>query len=325
MKTLLQLLLFAAIASAHTLQITGVSVRIEGNSTTVQVVAHLPILGGADPAIELPRRLQLSLGGTLFRATTSSLTRDAENDTVTWTGREDRTAGSVTMLAPIFPDHAEDSTLVLVYRDGEVVDKTMLNPSHPSAIVGENTVAVIRRFIEMGIFHILTGADHIFFLLGLILAGGTVRRLLGIVTAFTVAHSITLTLTVLGIASLSPRLVEPIIALSIVVVGLENLFRRSRDNAELRVWLAFGFGFFHGFGFAGSLAEVGLNRQALGWSLASFNVGVEIGQACILAIVLPLLALIRRKSESAANLVTKFASIVIAIAGAVWFVARVWE
>ena len=79
------------------------------------------------------------------------------------------------------------------------------------------------RFVRMGIFHILSGPDHILFLLGLILAGGTVRQLMGVVTAFTLAHSLTLSLTALGVASLSPRLVEPLIAFSIVVVGVENL------------------------------------------------------------------------------------------------------
>jgi hydrogenase/urease accessory protein HupE len=146
---------------------------------------------------------------------------------------------------------------------------------------------------------------------------------MGVVTAFTLAHSLTLSLTALGAASLSPRLVEPLIAASIVVVGLENL-RQRRSAVAWRIWLAFGFGFFHGFGFAGALAEVGLPKQTIGWSLASFNAGVEIGQACLLALVLPALAAIRRRSPNAGQLVTRFASVGIALAGTIWFVGRMW-
>lgn len=183
-------------------------------------------------------------------------------------------------------------------------------------------MAVVRRFVGMGILHILTGPGHILFLLGLVLAGGTVRQLFGLVTAFTLAHSLTLSFIALGIASLSPRIVEPTIALSIVAVALENLFHTNSD-IKLRIGLAFGFRFFHGFGFAGALAEVGLPRQAIGWSLASFNVGVEIGQACILLLVLPLLMLVQQRSKSMRGLVTRYASVTIAFAGVFWFVGRV--
>jgi hydrogenase/urease accessory protein HupE len=196
-----------------------------------------------------------------------------------------------------------------------------LTPAHPSGSEGERLFSVIRRFISMGIFHILSGPDHILFVLGLILAGGSTRQLCGVVTAFTLAHSLTLSLTALGIASLSPRVVEPVIAFSIVVVGLENLLRR-KPLFPLRIGLAFGFGFFHGFGFAGALAEAGLPAHAIGWSLASFNTGVEIGQGFILLVVLPVLFVMRQKNEHGSRLFTQFASVAIALAGAVWFADR---
>jgi hydrogenase/urease accessory protein HupE len=179
----------------------------------------------------------------------------------------------------------------------------------------------------MGVLHILSGPDHILFVLGLILAGGTLRQLIGLLTAFTLAHSITLSLTALGIASLSPRIVEPVIALSIVAVALENLLRRNgeRPGADyrIRISLAFGFGFFHGFGFAGALTEAGLPQQAIGWSLAAFNLGVELGQGTILLAVLPMLHAIARYSPTGRQRTTRYASIAIAIAGAVWFVERI--
>ena len=312
-----------ALAAAHTLQITGVTLRLDKTGTEVTVVAHLPMLGAADPATEIPRRLQMQLDGRAFLPTKTTLDRDPTLDTVTWTGRTDLPAGSVLVASPIFPEHPEDTTIVLTYRDGALIDRAALSPAHPTAVLGENAWAVVRRFIQMGVMHILSGPDHLLFLIGLILAGGTARRLLAIVTAFTLSHSLTLSLTALGFASLPSRLVEPMIALSIVVIGLENLLRRQ-TGLEFRIWLSFGFGFFHGFGFAGALAEVGLPRQALGWSLAAFNVGVEIGQACILLLVLPLLMRIHRKSERAATLVTRFASIGITLAGVVWLAGRVW-
>lgn len=310
------------IAQAHNLQVTGVVVHADDQCTTVTVMVHLPLLGTADPAIAIPRRLHLRLDGAEFRPANASVVRDASNDTVTWSAREERHADTIVVESPVFPDQPGDTTVVLVYRGERLVDRMALNPAHPSATVGESMMAVVRRFVGMGILHILTGPDHILFLLGLVLAGGTVRQLFGLVTAFTLAHSLTLSLTALGIASLSPRIVEPIIALSIVAVALENLVH-ANSGINLRIGLAFGFGFFHGFGFAGALTEVGLPHQAIGWSLASFNIGVEIGQACILLLVLPLLVLVRQRSESMRGLVTRYASVAIAFAGAFWFVERV--
>lgn len=321
---LLLCIALAVSASAHSLQLTGITVRIDGQRTEVNVVAHVPLLLGADPSAAIPLRLQLQLDGKPFHPSGAPVIKaDPLSDTISWTASESRAAGAVVVSAPMFPERADDTTVVLVYRNGQLLDRTALNPAHPSAIIGESVFAVLRRFIQMGIGHILSGPDHILFVLGLILVGGSARRLLGIITAFTLAHSLTVSLTALGLTSLSPRLVEPMIALSIVVVGLENLLRK-KTNFEVRAWLAFGFGFFHGFGFAGALTEVGLPRQAIGWSLASFNIGVELGQACIVLVALPILIAIHRKSKQAAALFTRFASVVIACAGAVWFVARVW-
>jgi hydrogenase/urease accessory protein HupE len=221
----------------------------------------------------------------------------------------------------MFADYPGDMTIVLVSRNGQVVDRTVVDRSSPSAILAETGRVVFRRFVEMGIHHILSGLDHVLFVVGLLLMRGTLRGLLGIVTAFTLAHSITLSLTALHLASLPSRLVEPVIALSIVAVGAENLFHRTVDF-ERRAWFAFGFGFFHGFGFAGALAEAGLPHQAIPLSLASFNIGVEIGQACIVLVAVPLLRLLARFNPMLSNAVTRYASVGITAAGVVWFVQR---
>ena len=148
-------------------------------------------------------------------------------------------------------------------------------------------------------------------------------RLLGIVTAFTVAHSVTLSLAALDLVNLPASLIEPVIALSIVYVGIDNLMV-GQGSRDLRAWTAFFFGFVHGFGFAGVLKEFGLPSQALGWSLFSFNLGVEIGQACIVVVVAGLLMTLRKRWPALDRRIVVLGSIVVILAGAYWFVERVF-
>ena len=113
----LVLLALASLASAHTLQLTGITVRIDANGTEVNVVAHVPLLLGKDPAINIPQRLQLQLDGLPFRpASPPTLKADPLSDTISWTAREGRAAGAVVVSAPLFPDRPDDTTVVLVYR-----------------------------------------------------------------------------------------------------------------------------------------------------------------------------------------------------------------
>ena len=171
----------------------------------------------------------------------------------------------------------------------------------------------------LGIEHILTGYDHLVFLLGLVLVGGRLRSLLAVVTAFTLAHSITLALAALGIWTPSGRLIEPAIALSIAYVGVENFFVK---NAEGRWRITFPFGLIHGFGFAGALAEVALPRAQLAPALFLFNLGVEAGQLAVLLVLLPILAWLRKQAWFARHGV-RAVSAVIVCAGVAWFVERV--
>ena len=157
---------------------------------------------------------------------------------------------------------------------------------------GHSAASSIIAFFRLGIEHILTGFDHLLFLLALILGGGRLASLFAIVTAFTLAHSITLALAVLDVVSLPPWLVEPVIALSIIYVAAENIFFR---RAASRRWaVSFGFGLVHGFGFAGALLELGLPNGALVGSLLSFNFGVEAGQGMVIGILVPTLVWLRR-------------------------------
>jgi hydrogenase/urease accessory protein HupE len=152
--------------------------------------------------------------------------------------------------------------------------------------------AGILAFFRLGVEHILSGFDHLLFVFALILRGGSLASIFAIVTAFTVAHSVTLALAVLDVVTLPPRFVEPVIALSIVYVAAENIFF---ERAASRRWLVgFVFGLVHGFGFAGGLLELDLPADALIGSLVSFNLGVEAGQAMVIAALAPLLAALRR-------------------------------
>ena len=142
------------------------------------------------------------------------------------------------------------------------------------------------EFIRLGVKHIFLGYDHLLFLLAILIVGGRSSSLLKIVTSFTVAHSLTLSIAALGWLEVAPRWTESAIAFSVAYVGIENLFLRSVDH---RWKLTFFFGLAHGFGFASVLRELGLPTRGLIASLLSFNVGVELGQLIVAVCLLPLI------------------------------------
>jgi hydrogenase/urease accessory protein HupE len=178
---------------------------------------------------------------------------------------------------------------------------------------------VAKRFVKLGVEHIWTGYDHLLFLLGLLIAADSLRTMLFVVTGFTVAHSITLSLAALGLVHISPTIVEPAIAATIAFVGVENFFH---PPARRRVLVTFVLGLVHGFGFAGMLQELGLPRSALATALVSFNGGVELGQATVVAVALPVLLQLRRFPGWQRRVVPAL-SIFVAAAGIFWFVQRV--
>jgi hydrogenase/urease accessory protein HupE len=174
-------------------------------------------------------------------------------------------------------------------------------------------------FLRMGFEHILVGVDHLVFLVALILVGGRLRATALVVTAFTVAHSLTLALSVLGVFALSSRLVEPAIALSVAYVGAENLFIKEIDK---RWRLTFFFGLVHGCAFASALSEVAIPRSNIAGALFMFNAGVELGQIAIMALLLPVVFALRRIDGFARRVVPAL-SLLIVLVGLGWFVERV--
>ena len=176
-------------------------------------------------------------------------------------------------------------------------------------------------YIRYGFVHIVPlGLDHILFVVGLFLLSPRVKPLVLQVSSFTFAHSLTLGLGVLGVLSVSPALVEPLIALSIVLVGVENMV--SRSVSWRRMIMVFAFGLLHGLGFAGVLGDVGLAPGTFATSLLGFNIGVELGQLFVL-LVCYLIVFKWRKRSWYRNRIVRPGSLVIAGIGAFWFLERV--
>jgi hydrogenase/urease accessory protein HupE len=178
----------------------------------------------------------------------------------------------------------------------------------------------IGRFVLLGIEHILTGYDHIAFLIGLIVIGLTTREVLKIITAFTIAHSITLLLAALQIISLNSAFVESVIALSICYIALENLFRKE---VKYRWLITFCFGLIHGFGFASALQELIVGKTNLVLSVVSFNFGVETGQLMIFFVLLPVLHVLKQRMNF--RRVTSGVSLAILILGFTWLLERLFD
>jgi hydrogenase/urease accessory protein HupE len=347
--TLVSLVGFAAPAVAHPVPFSYVDVRIEPGALELTLVAHMfdvaheigvdppdrlldpSVLGSqADLVVALLRsRLQIAAGG---RPLTGGVWSGPESlpgrQSIQLHARYEMSGvpGSVTVTAILFPYDPTHQTFLNFYESGALTSQAILDRNHPQLeyFVGtrRGVFAVIRKFVSAGIHHILIGPDHLLFLVGLLLLGGSIRQLLLVVTSFTVAHSITLTLAALNLVTPPARVIEPAIALSVVCVGVDNLMvGRGRD---VRAWIAFAFGFIHGFGFANVLREMSLPSRALGWSLFSFNLGVEIGQLLVVIIVASALIALRSRNEAAGRRLAFAGSLVVIVVGGFWFVQRVF-
>ena len=227
-----------------------------------------------------------------------------------------------------------DVLLHVEWIDGSRLS-TMLRPEASSvrpARGGEGTASVpVADFLRLGVEHILGGIDHLLFVLCLVLLVDGAKRLLATITAFTLAHSVTLALATLGVVSVPSAPVEASIALSIVLLAVE-LVRRFRGEEEgmtvRRPWLvSFLFGLLHGLGFAGALSEVGLPAGDIPLALFLFNAGVELGQIAFVAVVLGLLALghrlIRRSTASLPRWAPLVPAYGIGCVSAAWLLERV--
>jgi HupE/UreJ protein len=199
-----------------------------------------------------------------------------------------------------------------------VSERGMSEPGHPE----HARVSGLLDWVGLGLVHIFGGIDHLAFLLALLLVGGSFRRVLLLVTAFTLAHSLTLGATALGFILLDDartRWVEAAIAVSIIWVAMENLVLREHRHRAL---LTFLFGLVHGFGFASVLGSYGLGDSVV-TGLFGFNLGVELGQAAIVAVLLPLVRLVQRR-PALHHRTVRALSLLILAAGGYWLMERAW-
>lgn len=235
-------------------------------------------------------------------------------------GRELRIAGLERTLT--------DALVRVTALDGE--HRThLLRPVEPTWVVGGPGGAAVLAYLRLGIEHLIFGVDHVLFVIGLLLLVRRAWSLVQVVTAFTAAHSVTLALSALGVVRLPQAPVEAVIALSILFLAVE--LAKQLQGADLGVagrspWVvAFAFGLLHGFGFAGALAEIGLPRGDAALALLLFNVGVEIGQLAIVAVVLLGVAVARRalgsRSFDAPEWARALPVLALGVVSAYWF----WE
>ncbi len=188
-------------------------------------------------------------------------------------------------------------------------------------VISSSWYTVFNTYIEAGFLHIMPwGADHVLFILGLLLISQRLRPLLWQVTMFTLAHSITLSMSTMGFFTIPAILVEPLIALSIAFIAIENIFQQSVKPS--RLFIIFGFGLLHGLGFAAMLAEFGLPENGFWLALSGFNLGVEAGQVSVLLIVWLAVVIWLRQWSGYRRFVIIPASVLIAFTGLLWFWQR---
>ena len=347
-------LLFAITAGAHEIGKTQVQASLLGRSYHIEVVvdpdALLPSLeayGQRPISRELPRdqrdrriaalaevfleRVSVSFDGRPAAAAFEYLPSSAFNDFAQ--------APSRVRLRGAVPDGAADFTftyglalgtyaLNVRIGDGPVQTQWVVGgaPSAPVSLTAPlpppTRAEIGWQYFALGFTHILpNGFDHVLFVVGIFLLTSKWRSIVAQVSTFTVAHSITLALTMYGVVSLPAKVVEPMIALSIAYVAIENLLVR-----ELKPWrlaLVFSFGLLHGMGFAGVLRDLGLPRPAFLTALVTFNVGVEAGQLSVIAIAFALCAYWQRRDRVAyRRFIVVPASFAIAAIGLFWTVQR---
>ena len=210
---------------------------------------------------------------------------------------------------------------IATIRSAQGGGEHLLGPGSPriSVDMGTPSPTGLTGFVHLGVEHILTGYDHLLFLFALLAGAANFWQVLGIASIFTLAHSITLSLAVLGLVHAPAAVVEPLIALSIIWVAVENMLGASR--LWRRFAITFVFGLVHGLGFADALSPLALAGWPLVRALAGFNLGVELGQIIAISLVLPILIIIGRLAS--AVLVYRYASLAVAATGAYWFVERI--
>lgn len=316
---LLALFLLGAPANADELR-PGYLEFTQTSASEWRLVWKSPLKGGFTPATQplLPESCKIT--GTPQR-------EFANGNVVTTFGISctDEVAGRSIGLGNF--DTAQSDVLVRVAPLHRPVQALRLTPAEPRVLIRAkpDRWQVARTYFITGIDHIVFGYDHLLFVVALVLLLSGFWTVVKAVTAFTVAHSLTLVGTTLGLVGLPQRPVESVIALSILFVAVEIIKRKPGEQrlSERAPWIvAFGFGLLHGFGFAGALQEIGLPESDVPTALVTFNLGVEAGQLAIVAATAAVLALLRKGSAPVQTISIKAATYAIGIIASFWFIER---
>jgi hydrogenase/urease accessory protein HupE len=224
----------------------------------------------------------------------------------------------------------EASFVARISKDGEVVEEArLLGPKQPlefafsssaTAVSGEHAGGLgrlAREFFSLGLEHIFGGWDHILFVVALVFAVPRIGQVVALVTAFTFAHTITITLAVLRLVHLPSSFVEPMIAGSILVAAALNFFPKTETSLKPRLAVAFGFGLFHGLGFAGALVDAmqGFSTRTLATAIASFSAGVEVGHQTVVIPLLAVMFILRRWAVPSVPWAARIGSAAVMLAG----------
>ncbi|MGM0557874.1 MAG: HupE/UreJ family protein [Myxococcota bacterium] len=275
-----------------------------------------PTLPDACEAVS-PRRTTEMSGRLVSRWTVECVPDGINGGTIGVQGLEE---GTNDVLVRFFPTGADAQTVVLNHDNRQFV------PGGMDAGGPDDVWSVATTYLGLGVEHILLGFDHLLFVFGLLLLVRERRTLVATITAFTVAHSITLALSSLGVLTLSQSAVEAVIAASLMLLAVEALrLQRGEDGWTARApWsVAFAFGLLHGFGFAGALAEIGLPDGELPVALAAFNVGVELGQLGVVALWVVAAAMIKRVEWRRPDWLPRAAAYLIGVPAAYWMIERI--
>lgn len=305
-----------AIFDAQRDQVDPARIAASAGPIIAYVTAHIAVTGAAGKACASATAELVPDGdGVIFRNRFSC--RDV--------------GGDIVYRSTVLTDVDPAARQVVLIGKGDDAPQALLDAANTSVTLSApapSLLSTLERYLVTGIEHIFLGYDHIAFLVAVVLWARRLVPVIKVVTAFTVAHSITLSLATLNVVVIPSAIVEPAIAASIVYVAMENFFTRNIDK---RWRITFAFGLVHGFGFAGALREIGLPTNAVATALAAFNIGVEVGQVAIVSIVVPTLIVLdrfmavdRAKPVRAAALVYAL-SAVITLLGSYWFFTRVFD
>lgn len=290
-----------------------------------QLLARLPALRqhftiGFDGAADAPPQIRVAVSpaidvnGTAQAALRMTGTRPPGAQQFTWSWS--LTSASYALSVATAPERAP---LTQWLTAGETSAAVALDTL--SAAPAESRLGLVRKYVVLGFTHILPGGlDHVLFVLGIFLLSRGVRPVLLQVSAFTIAHSITLGLSMYSVVSVQASIVEPLIALSIAYIAIENVV--SAEVGASRVAVVFAFGLLHGLGFAGALREIGLPRSEFLTALLGFNVGVELGQLAVISIAFVLVGHWFGEREWYRRRVVLPASAGIAVCGLIWTIQR---